>query len=310
MSGPPSSDPAGDAIGSRPPAPRETGERHPPHRAGVHPPVLQRPGGPRPGRGGEGARGERAGRRGDQHRGSAEGLRRGYHRSGGQRLRGGPREPSGSDREVRHLQDLHVRRSRGVGLVRVPGRGALVALRAVAKPDRRDAHRARGRGHAAGVRRGRRHTKRVHRRARAVGTTVTVRGIFEPLPVRHKEFRKNARREYGKALAVLQAYALVSVDARLIVSHQPSGKHAKRQTVLHTQGDLEGGVLANAATVFGAATAQSLVAVDADLPGGGERALRGYVSKPTAPNAAARAGIGSSSTSTDDPSICRGFPKS
>ena len=126
--------------------------------------------------------------------------------------------------------------------------------------------------------------------ARAVGTTVTVRGIFEPLPVRHKEFRKNARREYGKALAVLQAYALVSVDARLIVSHQPSGKHAKRQTVLHTQGDLEGGVLANVATVFGAATAQSLVAVNADLPGGGERALRGYVSKPTAPNAGRASG--------------------
>ena len=120
--------------------------------------------------------------------------------------------------------------------------------------------------------------------ARAVGTTVTVRGIFEPLPVRHKEFTKNARREYGKALAVLQAYALVSVDARLIVSHQPSGKHAKRQTVLHTQGDLEGGVLANVATVFGAKTAQSLVKVDADLPGGGGCALRGYVSKPTAPN--------------------------
>ena len=126
--------------------------------------------------------------------------------------------------------------------------------------------------------------------ARAVGTTVTVRGIFEPLPVRHKEFRRNARREYGKALAVLQAYALVSVDARIIVSHQPSGKHAKRQTVLHTQGDLEGGVLANVATVFGAKTARGLVAVDADLPGGGGCALRGYVSKPTAPNAGRASG--------------------
>ena len=30
--------------------------------------------------------------------------------------------------------------------------------------------------------------------ARAVGTTVTVRGIFKPLPVRHKELAKNARR--------------------------------------------------------------------------------------------------------------------
>ena len=126
--------------------------------------------------------------------------------------------------------------------------------------------------------------------ARAVGTTVTVRGIFAPLPVRHKEFKRNARREYGKALAVLQAYALVSVDARLIVSHHLGGKHAKRATVLHTQGDLEGGVLANVATVFGAKVAQSLTRVDADLPGGAGCALRGYVSAPTAPNAGRASG--------------------
>ena len=118
--------------------------------------------------------------------------------------------------------------------------------------------------------------------ARAVGTTVTVRGIFKPLPVRHKEFVKNARREYGKALAVLQAYALVSVDARMIVSHQLSGnsKHAKRTTVLHTQGDLDGGVLANVATVFGAKTARALVKVDVDLPNGLGCSLKGYVSMP------------------------------
>ena len=118
--------------------------------------------------------------------------------------------------------------------------------------------------------------------ARAVGTTVTVRGIFKPLPVRHKELAKNARREYGKALAVLQAYALVSVDARMIVSHQVSGnsKHAKRTTVLHTQGDLDGGVLANVATVFGAKTARALVKVDVDLPNGLGCSLRGYVSMP------------------------------
>ena len=126
--------------------------------------------------------------------------------------------------------------------------------------------------------------------ARAVGTTVTVRGIFQPLPVRHKEFKKNARREYGKALAVLQAYALVSVDARLIVSHHLGNKHAKRATVLHTQGNLEGGVLANVATVFGAKVAQSLTRVDVDLPGGGGCALRGYVSAPTAPNAGRASG--------------------
>ena len=81
---------------------------------------------------------------------------------------------------------------------------------------------------------------------------------------------------------MLQAYALVSVDARMIVSHQVSGnsKHAKRTTVLHTQGDLDGGVLANVATVFGAKTALALVKVDVDLPNGLGCSLRGYVSMP------------------------------
>lgn len=41
------------------------------------------------------------------------------------------------------------------------------------------------------------------------GTTVCVEGIFSPLPVRHKEFKKNAKRELAKCLNLLNAYALV-----------------------------------------------------------------------------------------------------
>ncbi|KAH7886659.1 DNA mismatch repair protein MutL [Phlebopus sp. FC_14] len=50
-----------------------------------------------------------------------------------------------------------------------------------------------------------RHTKVARQR----GTTVTVTNLFKPLPVRRKEFERNAKREFQKALNLLYAYALV-----------------------------------------------------------------------------------------------------
>jgi DNA mismatch repair protein PMS2 len=44
--------------------------------------------------------------------------------------------------------------------------------------------------------------------ARQRGTTITLNGLFTPLPVRRKEFERHAKREYGKALALLSAYSL------------------------------------------------------------------------------------------------------
>ena len=41
------------------------------------------------------------------------------------------------------------------------------------------------------------------------GTTVTLTNPFQPLPVRRKEFERNHKREYGKAMNLLTAYALV-----------------------------------------------------------------------------------------------------
>ena len=133
--------------------------------------------------------------------------------------------------------------------------------------------------------------------ARAVGTTVSVRGIFEPLPVRHKEFTRNLKREYGKLLTLLQAYALVSSGVRIICSNQSGGKHAARATVIHTQGN--GSVRQNAATVFGAKTIQAMVPVDAELEGGVGCRLVGFVSKAASGCGAARATVNFSSSTAD-----------
>ena len=56
------------------------------------------------------------------------------------------------------------------------------------------------------------------------GTTVTINSLFSPLPVRRKEFERNSKREFGKALALLHAYALgpccSGPGVRLTVSNQ------------------------------------------------------------------------------------------
>lgn len=56
------------------------------------------------------------------------------------------------------------------------------------------------------------------------GTMVSVENLFRNLPVRRKELEKNIKREYGKVLGLLHAYACVSVGVRVAVSNQmPKG---------------------------------------------------------------------------------------
>ena len=55
--------------------------------------------------------------------------------------------------------------------------------------------------------------------ARLQGTTVEVKGLFEPLPVRLKEFQRNLKREYGKCIDLLQAYAIHADGVRFLCYH-------------------------------------------------------------------------------------------
>ena len=59
--------------------------------------------------------------------------------------------------------------------------------------------------------------------ARTPGTTVIVQNLFQPLPVRYREFLKSAKKQYGKALLYLQAYALILTKVRILVSHVVTG---------------------------------------------------------------------------------------
>ncbi|KAI0324978.1 DNA mismatch repair protein MutL [Cubamyces sp. BRFM 1775] len=96
--------------------------------------------------------------------------------------------------------------------------------------------------------------------ARQRGTTVTVTGLFKPLPVRRKELERNVKREFGKALTLLHAYALVpcakeNKGVRLTVTNQLPG--GKKSVQLRTEGVPS--TRASVSAIWGPKTLDSLV---------------------------------------------------
>eukprot|EP00887_Chlorella_sp_A99_P005158 scaffold40.g5158.t1 len=114
--------------------------------------------------------------------------------------------------------------------------------------------------------------------ARSVGTTVAVRSLFSSLPVRHKEFQRNLKREYAKLVTLLQAYALVATGARLLCTNQAGA--GGRATVVATQGAAS--VRDNIVTVFGSKAAEAVEPLSVEVPEAGGLTITGYVSKAAA----------------------------
>lgn len=59
--------------------------------------------------------------------------------------------------------------------------------------------------------------------ARSKGTTVVVKELFRALPVRRKDLIKNAKREFGKAVELVQSYALIRTGCRIEVKNSVKG---------------------------------------------------------------------------------------
>ena len=89
------------------------------------------------------------------------------------------------------------------------------------------------------------------------GTTVAVEDLFMNLPVRRRELEKNIKREYGKVLGMLQAYACISTQARISVSNMAKGKKTTVFATKSSQSTRE-----NIANVFGAKALPGLVTMD------------------------------------------------
>ncbi|KAH7925989.1 DNA mismatch repair protein MutL [Leucogyrophana mollusca] len=99
--------------------------------------------------------------------------------------------------------------------------------------------------------------------ARQRGTTVSVTALFKPLPVRRKELERNAKREFGKAMNLLTAYALVpctneNKGVRLIVSNHPDG--GRKAIQLRTDGSTS--TRASVTSLWGPKALENIVDLD------------------------------------------------
>ncbi|KLJ11273.1 DNA mismatch repair protein PMS2 [Blastomyces silverae] len=106
------------------------------------------------------------------------------------------------------------------------------------------------------------------------GTITSVENLFNTLPVRRRELEKNIKREYGKVLGLLHAYACVSTGVRFNVKNQmPKGKSV---LVFATQSNAS--TKENISNIYGAKTLLALTPLDLELefqPSGMGRRLIG-----------------------------------
>ncbi|XP_045397230.1 mismatch repair endonuclease PMS2 isoform X1 [Lemur catta] len=87
------------------------------------------------------------------------------------------------------------------------------------------------------------------------GTTVSVQQLFYTLPVRHKEFQRNIKKEYARMVQVLHAYCIISPGIRISCTNQLG--QGKRQPVVCTGGSSS--IKENIGSVFGQKQLQSLI---------------------------------------------------
>lgn len=79
------------------------------------------------------------------------------------------------------------------------------------------------------------HAGKIHKKspnAGSIGTSVHLTNLFAVLPVRKREFQKNIKKEYGKAIEILTAYCLVSGAVRIVCTNQT--KQGVRNQVMQT----------------------------------------------------------------------------
>ncbi|XP_053550956.1 mismatch repair endonuclease PMS2 [Bombina bombina] len=91
---------------------------------------------------------------------------------------------------------------------------------------------------------------------RQQGTTVSVQQLFYTLPVRHKEFQRNIKKEFAKMVQVLQAYCIISTGVRIGCTNQVG--QGKRSPVVCSSGSTSS-VKENIGAVFGQKQLQSLI---------------------------------------------------
>jgi DNA mismatch repair protein PMS2 len=93
------------------------------------------------------------------------------------------------------------------------------------------------------------------------GTTVTVEGLFNNLPVRRRELERNIKKEWNRVIGVLNQYACILTGVKFSVSQQPN--KGKKIVLFSTKGNNT--TRDNIVNVFGAKTLTVLITLDLEL---------------------------------------------
>lgn len=97
--------------------------------------------------------------------------------------------------------------------------------------------------------------------ARSPGTTVQLEKLFYTLPVRHKEFTRNLKKEFSKLMHVIQCYCLVSEGVKLSC-YNTIGDKATKMMSTHSKNSLKENII----EIFGLAAMQNLVKFEQTEP--------------------------------------------
>ena len=110
---------------------------------------------------------------------------------------------------------------------------------------------------------------------RAIGTTISVSGLFRNLPVRYKEFHRKIKGEYSRLVTLLHGYALISTNVRMVCTNQTAS--GARTVILATQGG--GNMRENVSTLFGRKTLEALQEIEIEDENNFTGKISGFVSK-------------------------------
>ncbi|XP_050480187.1 mismatch repair endonuclease PMS2 isoform X1 [Bombus huntii] len=94
--------------------------------------------------------------------------------------------------------------------------------------------------------------------AREIGTTVHIKDIFKCLSVRAKEFQRNLKKEYIRAIQVLYSYCLVSTNTKITCSNCVSDKSSN--LVINTVSPSN--ILSNINLIFGKKSSNGLIKIE------------------------------------------------
>lgn len=105
------------------------------------------------------------------------------------------------------------------------------------------------------------------------GTTVIVEKLFHNLPVRHKNFIKNSKKEFHKAINFIVNYMLIFPEIKFNVVNMVNGK---KVVMLNSKGGEKTTILDNIITIFGNESARGIL--ELDLTVNDEIQITGYIS--------------------------------